>query len=917
MDFRDRVPSEDQQLYINAKLELEALEHKIKVNDGDYQAMIDEMNATNDPEQRENIRNWLERYMSVSEYLRLKEENERWVNEINEKYGLTENEETELRMETNRKRQQLVRLRSYFDRRNQEFLNDRDVSLLSNEEVIQEYNGLEHQYGREILNNMINEDTRIKLEESRKSREDKKASNVSVKDEGLSKEDLEKKIKKYNEDIQTVTAHLYEVKSSLVLGEIEDLMVVDAIQELDSEVKALVIECDELVSAMDEFKLNYSEESLSTNYKEVTGALRKIKDTLRNIKRTQVHQYNIKVDATNKAIEELRSLNDLNTNELLDQLPELNKCDEKISWNTPVSSYMSIVDYSKLLEVNRKLLEIKNNVVDRKGSAVPTGEFNKDLVIEELESDIKQIEDKIEGIEAEVNVVISDDDKNKLRESINLESENLNSFFAKLEKNKDKLPQEKYDELVGRYNNACEDLMDLNNKLNDTKVISVTEKNDKVYNELMYRVKSIAGSLDNLDILVQSLFGKTGVKVKEKYLELLHGHYEADLDSLEKLVEEKYNVEPKEIDNNQYDNLKNEITKLRELINNIDGKLREPGMVNDVSINSVLNDELESLNKEILDLRNEINGIDGKFKHDDRKKYNLKVKQLEKRLDKVGNFVKDEKDNGLMDKYNEVKGNFVGLNKDYNKKCPLAVRAVRSAKNFYKKHKKIILISAGLAALVIVASPVLIPAVMHGNIMLGFCNPALRGFVKFSNNILGSMIGASKEVVKTGTIWRLANGTILNPTAATTSLLKGVALSGPGHLALASPLLVPATYSLVTGIKKLTEKMKTKDLKQRLMEEKDKLKEKIITEKDKVVKKVKDKSSSDKSKVRRADKDALAEMTELLAQFRKSGMTLEEFADEYGLDEKEVIIIRELDNLSKEYKELNEEKKSSAKTKSK
>lgn len=919
MDFRDRVPSEDQQLYINAKLELEALEHKIKVNDGDYQAMIDEMNATNDPEQRENIRNWLERYMSVSEYLRLKDENERWINEINEKYGLTENEETELRMEANRKRQQLVRLRSYFDRRNQSFLNDRDVSLLSNEEIIQEYNRLEYQYGREVLNDMINEDTRIKLDESRKSREDKKTSNVSVKSGSLTKEDLEKKIKKYNEDVQTVTTHLYEVKSSLVLGEIEDLMIVDVIQELDSEVKALAAECDELVSAMDEFKLNYSEESLSTNYKEVTGALRKIKDTLRNIKRTQVHQYNIKVDATNKIIEELRNLNDLNSNELLDQLPELNKYDEKISWNIPVSSYMSIVDYSKLLEVNRKILEIKNNVsaVGREDSVVTTGEFNNDLVIEKLESDIKQIEGKIEGIETEVNVVISDDDKNRLRESINLVTEYLNSFFATLENNKDKLPQEKYDELVDRYNNACEDLMDLNNKLNDTKVISVTEKNDKVYNELMYRAKSIAGSLDNLDILVHSLFGKTGVSVKEKYLELLHGHYEADLDCLEKLVEEKYNVEPKEIDNNQYDNLKNEISRLKELINNIDGKLREPGMVNDVSVNSVLNDELDSLNKEISDLRNEINVIDGKLKHDDRKKYNLKVKQLENRLDKVSIYVKEEKDAGLINKYNEVKDNFNGLIKDYSKKCPLGIINKRSAKNFYKKHKKIILISAGLAALVLVSSPVLIPAVMHGNIMLGFCNPALRGFVKFSNNILGSMIGASKEVVKAGTIWRLANGTILNPTSAATSLLKGVALSGTGHIALASPLLVPVTYSLVTGIKKLTEKMKTKDLKQRLMEEKDKLKEKMIAEKDKVVKKVKDKSSSDKNKVRRADKDALAEMTELLAQFRKSGMTLEEFADEYGLDEEEVIIIRGLDNLSKEYKELNEEKKSSVKTKSK
>ena len=111
------------------------------------------------------------------------------------------------------------------------------------------------------------------------------------------------------------------------------------------------------------------------------------------------------------------------------------------------------------------------------------------------------------------------------------------------------------------------------------------------------------------------------------------------------MVEEKYNFEPKEIDINQYDNLKKEISKLKELIDNIDGKLREPGMVNDASINSVLSEELESLNKEISDLRTEIKVIDGKFKHDDRKKYNLKVKQLENRLSKVGNFVKEEKDN--------------------------------------------------------------------------------------------------------------------------------------------------------------------------------------------------------------------------------------------------------------------------------
>ena len=909
MDFKDMVPSEEQQLYINAKLELDALERKIKVSDGDYQAMVDEMNASIDPGQKENIRKWLERYISVSEYLRLKEENERWINEINEKYGLVENENNELRIEANRKRQQLVRLKTYFNRRNQEFLNSRDISLLSDDEIIQEYNKFEYEYGKDTLKDMINEDIRIKLGKSTNDRKD-----------DSSKEELEKMIKKFNEDVEVTEKHLYEAKASLVLGEIEDLSTLDVINGLDSEVKALGSKCDELVAAMDEFKLNYKEITLSTDYKEVTKKLTKIRRMLGDVKRTQVRQYNIKVDATNLAIEELRKLNDFNINEILSQLPELNHYDKKISWDTSVSSYMDVVDYNKLVEVNRKILEIKNNFVkhDEVVNQNTTNDNNDNLFVEQLESDIKLIEDDIRRLDVDVDFNMSDDNIPGLRDNINIQSDNLNTFFAKLEKYKEELSQDKYNEFIERYNNCCKDLMDLNNKLNCPKEdFSEIGKNNKIYNDLMYRAKSIAGSLDNLDLLVQSLFGKTGLNVKEKYLELLHGHYEADLESLEKLVEEKYNFEPKEIDINQYDNLKKEISKLKELIDNIDGKLREPGMVNDASVNSVLSEELESLNKEISDLRTEIKVIDGKFKHDDRKKYNLKVKQLENRLSKVGNFVKEEKDNSLMDKYNEVKDNFNGLIKDYSKKCPLGIINRRSAKNFYKKHKKIILISAGLASLVLVSSPVLIPAIMHGNIMLGFCNPALRGFVKFSNNILGSLIRATKEVTQAGTIWRLANGTILNPTAAATSLLKGVALSGTGHLALASPLLVPVTYSLVTGIKKLTEKMKTKGLKQKLMEEKDKFKEKMLAEKDKVVKKVKNKSSSDKSKVRRADKDALAEMTLMLAQFRKSGMSLEEFADEYGLDEKEVIIIKGLDNLSKEYRELNEEKKSSTKTKSK
>jgi hypothetical protein len=104
----------------------------------------------------------------------------------------------------------------------------------------------------------------------------------------------------------------------------------------------------------------------------------------------------------------------------------------------------------------------------------------------------------------------------------------------------------------------------------------------------------------------------------------------------------------------------------------------------------------------------------------------------------------------------------------------------------------------------------LVPALMHGNAMLGSAVPAFNGMMNFFNKVLGSLIGASLK--KNGT-WVLATGAVLNGAVATTSILKFLATIGVGTATFAAPLYIP---QLVLKVKQLVDKIKEYELKQKL-----------------------------------------------------------------------------------------------------
>lgn len=137
------------------------------------------------------------------------------------------------------------------------------------------------------------------------------------------------------------------------------------------------------------------------------------------------------------------------------------------------------------------------------------------------------------------------------------------------------------------------------------------------------------------------------------------------------------------------------------------------------------------------------------------------------------------------------------------------VKFVESAKNFYKKHKKAILL-IGALAISLVALNALAPSIMYMNSwwwwkLVGagaVPETGLPAFLHAVNLKIGTAIGAS-FTSKTG-IWTLANGAILNGTAAEAGLLATV-----GKVALLSGVTIGSgAVAVKNAVKLATDKIK-------------------------------------------------------------------------------------------------------------
>jgi len=660
-------------------------------------------------------------------------------------------------------------------------------------------------------------------------------------------EEIKNKIETFKKQCERMENHLNDIDTKLFL---DDIKITEDILEVTNEMKELEKLAKELKDEIALFRSDIAKKSIT----EINQIIQNFKQRLKQIKQKQINQYKNRVINLNDRIKKIKEVNkDDLSNELKDEIDKLVELDNvNVSVNDwRHNAYLGELDYRKLLETTKIVtgLETKINI--------PKTYDN------EYEEGLQLLEDKINKTNKEIKDDFSLEESNKLLEQNGIYFDELMDLEIKIRKNEEDIEVSKYKEYQNILKDLKKKLNEIEERLLEIKKNSYQE--NVLFNELKDMLKVLNDKTFNLRSKVNTFFGKCDVDTKklfEQYLKELINK----LAKIEGMVPDK---KEKKMDENQHESINADVERIKNSFDKLTNRLNDPFVMEDHDIFAFLNSNIDVLNDEVNDLDVTIEKLPKPITDKEtRKKIDMTIKYLETKYNKYLNILKECKIDNL-EKYNEIKekldkvGNDLEkVGKKYRSKSPILVRTVKSAKHFFKKHKKEALIIAGLSAMVLILGhSVIIPAIMHGNIM----------------------IGASRT---SKGIWYLSNGVRLNSSLASASLLKGLAYSGLGNAVLLSPVIA----GVVISIKNLIGKIKNVELKQNLKENND-----INEEDDK-----KDKSKDNKKNL----EDLVSkDMLKLFKKYKKSGLELKVFAINNKLTEKEIQILMTLDEMIKEKEE--------------
>lgn len=194
-----------------------------------------------------------------------------------------------------------------------------------------------------------------------------------------------------------------------------------------------------------------------------------------------------------------------------------------------------------------------------------------------------------------------------------------------------------------------------------------------------------------------------------------------------------------------------------------------------------------------------------------------------------------------------------GKGKTDGKKKRLLVTKVRKATDFFKKHKRKVIVALGLAALAAAFVPGVIPALMYANSVLWHCSPAfLQGVLHGCNTFLATLVGATPTLGPAGEFIWMAGGSAINATAATGSLVSSLATAALGFT---------GTASIVASIKVTRDKIKERWKNRKNSKEDQQNKENIPTQnknenQNSLINNIKNKLSNTLNKINTKDKDS-------------------------------------------------------------
>ena len=542
--------------------------------------------------------------------------------------------------------------------------------------------------------------------------------------------------------------------------------------------------------------------------KDIRGWKKDIADLrmqIRRIKELQIQRYNETVIAVNEEVNRLKSMADLN-DELKDRISKLslmNRSEEQVSMFNSVK-YLNTLKYQEMKVLLGEIDSIKKDIsLDPKDASV-YDKLNNSLVNEEV--NINKLNDKVDSLDEEK---VTLDNIKDLRENLNSRVNTVGDIRNQIVKFFDDkvISLDERKKLMIYANKLIRKNKAINDKINNLSIKFLG------YDEFNSRLDDIFNKFDFFDNSIK-IFSKMITEEQNDNLRDFLSSFENDLKMVEKDI--KIANEKNLINKDQFDNLKkncnnaknrlkvcyetvnglsrviaastsskdddSRIDDLEKSLNALSSVINSYGKVIDRGGRKVINEEFDKCEDKVKLVEKELEYLK---KHDPEKYNSPEIKKIIERLEKC--------------KTSKEEISLHSLRKDYRKKCPLHVRVVKSAKHFYKEHKKACLIAAGFAAIALILTtvgPVIIPAIMHGNIMIAGKSAFLRPIFKAFNKVLGAAINASNV----DGLWYLANGALINPTCAASSLLKGIAISA-GATAL-------GVAPLIAGVRMLTNKIK-------------------------------------------------------------------------------------------------------------
>lgn len=453
-------------------------------------------------------------------------------------------------------------------------------------------------------------------------------------------------------------------------------------------------------------------------------------------------------------------------------------------------------------------------------------------------------------------------------------------------------------EFTNGYDDIFKDLNELNNKLDtytnnidilklkndidsiDNKFITLFDNTGKKVNELICQINKFkeeygamcfpqdALSVDKKFNDLKNIIKEIKLKYIEKYNSIVNvvnnkiqNLTDIDREKSSKLKEIKtfpiYTVSRTFAFNNKLKNIKS--VKVISVIKEIE---KIHNLIDDNSDVLVMDNQINKLENAINNLYHEIENKEIIMDKESRKKINLIIDKCEKELDvyekKLALYEKNKLGyNTLKSKLDNVQQKLIDTSIIYRSKCPLLVKKVKSAKDVYNKNDKLPLMALGLSSLSLidfVVGPVIIPAVMCGNMKLANKYPKFNKVIKGVNKVLARVIDAKEY--KEG--YKLHTGVELNEEVASVSVLKSIAIHEGREW------VVPLVYNA----RNLFEKMKLSKLKENISKGINSTSNKIKTSAKNIKEVVKDNVKI---------KDTLVEISRMFKEFQQSRLSMNEF----------------------------------------